>query len=206
MRHRWVGRSTFSTLLLSLHCECNFHDMYLSFLWTCRFCWGWGVDQTLWWRTELLREEIDGFFLRITNRLCVQGKEWVAVFSAAQPLLHTCVYSRNDLRACSHGSRFSGKKYKSSFELRHYVYSTCERRMWVKFSVLPSVQKCVCLCVSMWLCGMQFFFFFFYCDTMVQLFYISVLTICHRCYCSRPLISIRLGRKWFCCSKIWENE
>lgn len=30
-------------------------------------------DQTLWWKTELLGGEMDGFF-GITHRLCVQGK------------------------------------------------------------------------------------------------------------------------------------
>lgn len=124
----------------------------------------WG-EQTCWWRTELLGEEMDGFFFfGITHRLCVRGKEWVAAFSGAQPVLHTCLYSRIDLGALSHGWNMQREKQKSYVSVKTlFVRYLCVGRMWVK-----SVPCCACVCVcarvslSVGCRNTQCFFFFFF--------------------------------------------
>lgn len=168
MRQRWVWRSSFSTWLLSLNCECIYSKT--SFFVFGRYVGLW-AEQTVWWRTELLGEEMDGFlfFFGITHRLCVQGKEWVAAFSGPQPVLHTCLYSRIDLGALSHGWKRNERNTNLLFQLKRYLCATCVWRIWVK-SV--SCCVCVCACISQCVCVgcrytqcISFFFFFFYCDT-----------------------------------------
>ena len=106
------------------------------------------------------------FFLGITHRLCVRGKEWVAAFSGAQPVLHTCLYCRIDLGALSHGWNVQREKDKSSVSVKTlFVRYLCVGRIWVK-SV--SCCACVCVCARVSLsvgCRnthcISFFFFFF---------------------------------------------
>ncbi len=128
----------------------------------------WG-DQTLWWRTELLGEEMDGFF-GITHRLCVRGKEWVAAFSGPQSVLHSCLSSRIDLGALSHGWKCNERNTNLMFRLKRYLCATCVIRIWVKsvsccerVRVCARFSQCVCVCVG---CrNSQCISFFFLLDT-----------------------------------------
>lgn len=115
----------------------------------------------------------DGWlFFGITHGLCVRGKEWVAAFSGAQPVLHTCLYSRIDLGALSHGRKMQREKHKSSVSVKTlFVRYLCVGCIWVK-SV--SCCACVCMCARVFLSvgcrntqfiSFSFFFFFCYCDT-----------------------------------------
>lgn len=81
-------------------------------------------------------------FFGITHRLCVHGKEWVAAFGGHQPVLHTCLYSRIDLRALSHGWKRNETNTELLFVLKRYLCATCVQRIWVK-----SVPCCACVCV-----------------------------------------------------------
>lgn len=96
------------------------------------------------------------FFFGITHRLCVQGKEWVAAFSGPRLVLHTCLYSRIDLGALSHGWKRNERNTNLLFQLHRYLCATCVWRIWVK-----SVSCCVCMCarvfvsVCVCLCWMQ---------------------------------------------------
>lgn len=165
MRQRWVGRSSFSTWLLSLNCECIYTK-------TCIF--------VFWYRIvsrsdRVVKDSVargrDGwlfFFFWITHRLCLQGKEWVAAFSGPRLVLHTCLYSRIDLRALSHGWKRNERNTNLLFQLHRYLCATCVWRIWVK-----SVSCCVCMCarvfvsVCVCLCWMQKYsvhqLFFFFC-------------------------------------------
>lgn len=105
----------------------------------------------MWRGTELLGEEMDGFF-GITHRLCVQGEEWVAAFGGLQPVLHTCLYSRIDLRALSHGWKRNETNTELLFVVKPYLCATCVQRIWVK-SVPCVVSACARVCLS--LCWMQ---------------------------------------------------
>lgn len=187
MRQRWVGWSSFSTWLLSLNCERNLqNDMYLSFLGDMQGLWG---DQTLWWRTELLGEEMDGFF-GITHRLCVQGKEWVAAFSGPQPVLHTCLYSRIDLGPLSHGWICNETNTNLQFQLKRYLCATCVWHIWAK-SVSRCVCVCMCVCVDLFsvcvsvldaeILSASAFFFFFTVTHHGSIVLGFLLTICQGC-------------------------
>lgn len=104
---------------------------------------------------------MDGFFLELRTGFVCEEKEWVAAFSGPQPVLHTCLYSRIDLGALSHGWNTQRKENTNLlFHLKRYLCATCVYgRIWVKSA---SCCACVCVCarVSVLDAGILSFFFF----------------------------------------------